>query len=308
MDGADKIPEVWNAQAAIYQFIAQDELSTRQQKEVEAQLAAGGDATKMAPIEYSFKSPDAPKLAFEAYSKAFELTEKKSSKSKIIKELEITTRQLNDIGLYSYENKDYKSAYKLFNSLVAANDIVKNNGGKPLLDDAEKVENMTFYSGLAAQYGDMHDESIVIFKKLHAQGSKKIEVYDALFKASLGTNEAAALKYLEEGRAIDPENINLLFSEINYYLKKGQYDILEGKLKEAMDKEPNNASLRAVMGNVYNDFYKKEKDPVKAEKHFDKAADYYKQALEINDESFEALYSLGELNYCLLYTSDAADE
>ena len=60
---------------------------------------------------------------------------------------------------------------------------------------------------------------------MHAQKSKKIEVYDALFKANIETDEAAALKYLEEGRAIDPENIGLLFSEINFYLKKGQYEI-----------------------------------------------------------------------------------
>jgi tetratricopeptide (TPR) repeat protein len=297
MDGSDKMPEVWSAQGSIYQFISENELGIRQKLEVEAQLAASGDATKMAPISYTFKSPEAPKLAYEAFTKAYELTEKKSSKSKIIKELEVTSRHCNDIGLYSYENKDYSSAYKLFNTLVIANEVVKANGGKPLLDDAEKVENMTFYAGLAAQYGGMTDESIAIFKKLHAQGSKNIEVYDALFKANLGKDDATALKYLEEGRAIDPENINLLFSEINYYLKKGEYDVLEGKLKEAMDKEPNNASLRAVMGNVYNDFYKKEKDAEKAAKHFDKAEDYYKQALEINDKSFEALYSLGELNY-----------
>jgi tetratricopeptide (TPR) repeat protein len=297
LDGAENMPETWNAKAAIYQFISQNELSTRQQKQVEAQLAAGGDPATMAPIQYTFESPEAPKLAFEALSKAFELTEKKSSQSKIVKELEIVSTQLNDIGLYSYENKDYKSAYKLFDALVASNEIVQSNGGKPLLDDTEKIENMTFYAGLAAQYGGMVDESIVVFKKLHAQGSKKIEVYDALFKANIKTDEAAALKYLEEGRAIDPENINLLFSEINFYLKKGQYDVLEGKLKEAMDQEPNNASLRAVMGNVYNDFYKKEKDSVKAAEYFTKAGDYYTQALEIDDKSFEALYSLGELNY-----------
>lgn len=297
MEGAENMPETWAAKASIYQFIAQDELSTRQKKEVEAQLAAGGDAAAMTPIQYTFESPEAPKLAYEALSKAFELTEKKSGKSKIIKELEIVSRQLNDIGLYSYENKDYKSAYKLFNALVSSNEMVESNGGKPLLDDPEKIENMTFYAGLSAQYGGMADESLVVFKKLHAQGSKKIEVYDALFKANIEKDEAAALKYLEEGRAIDPENINLLFSEINFYLKKGQYDVLEGKLKEAMDKEPDNASLRAVMGNVYNDFYKKEKDTEKADQYFSKAEDYYKQALEINDKSFEALYSLGELNY-----------
>jgi hypothetical protein len=182
LDGAADMAEAWSAKAGIFQFIAENELSIRQKLEVEAQLKGGeGNA---APIEYNFNSPDAARIACESFTKALELTQKKSSKAKIVKELEITSRHLNDIGLYSYENKDYKSAYKLFNSLVAANDLVKSNGGKPLLDTEEKVENMTFYSGLSAQYGGMADESIMVFKKLHAQGSKKIEVYDALNKAS----------------------------------------------------------------------------------------------------------------------------
>ena len=56
--------------------------------------------------------------------------------------------------------------------------------------------------------------------------SKKIEVYDALFKANIETDEAAALKYLEEGRAIDPENIGLLFSEINFFTKFGKFETM----------------------------------------------------------------------------------
>ncbi|MEM6967289.1 MAG: hypothetical protein AAF573_21175 [Bacteroidota bacterium] len=296
MDGAQNMPEVWNAKGDIYQFLAENELSSREKLRVEAQLK-GGDAAA-APIEYNFQYPEAAVTAYEAYAKALELTEKKSSKTKIIKNLETTNRHLNDVGLYSYENQDYKNAYKLFNALVASNEIVESNGGKPLLDAPDKVENMTFYAGLSAQYGGMMDEATVVFQKLYDKGTKKVEVYDALFKANLEKNSEQALKYLEEGRAIDPENIGLLFSEINYYLKRGEYAKLEGKIQEAMKKEPNNASLRAVMGNVYNDFYKKEKDDAqKAEEYFNKAEDYYKQALEIDDESFEALYSLGELNY-----------
>ena len=301
MEGADAMAETYLAKANIYQFIAENELATRGQLQIEAQLKAGtiGSGEDSAPvaISYEFKNPTAPITAFENYSKALEMTEKNSSKAKIVKELEITSRHLNDVGLYSYENKDYKSGYMLFDNLVKANELVKANGGKPLLDETDKVDNMTFYAALAAQYAGMNDEALVIYKKMYEGGSKKIEVYDALFKANLEKDEAAAIKYLEEGRAIDPENINLLFSEINYYLKKGEYETLEGKLKEAMDKEPNNASLRAVMGNVYNDFYKKEKDATKATEYFKKAEDYYSQALAINAESFEALYSLGELNY-----------
>ncbi len=292
--GADAMPEFWSAKGNISQALAEQDILGR--NELMKQDVLNGEGNLAAA--YMVKSGDAAVNAFEAYSKALELTEKKSKKGKIVAELEKNATFLNDIAAMLYSNnKDYGNAYKNFNALVSASKLVQANGGKPLLDTKEKIEDNTYYAAICAQLAKMDSEALVLYKELYDAGSKKIDVYDALFRANLETDEAAALKYLEEGRAIDPENTNLLFSEINFYLKKGQYDILEGKLQKAMEKEPNNASLRAVMGNVYNDFYKKETDPTKAAGHFAKAEGFYKEALEINAESFEALYSLGELNY-----------
>ena len=294
LGGADAMPELWNAKANIYQSLAEQDIIGR--NELMKQDVLNGEGNLAA--SYQVKNTDAAVMAFDSYAKALELTEKKSSKSKIVRELEKNATFLNDMAAMLYSNnKDYGSAYKNFNALVKASTLIQDNGGKPFLDTKDKLEENKYYAAICAQLAKMDSEALVLYKELYDGGSKKIEVYDALFKANIDTDEAAAIKYLEEGRAIDPENVNLLFSEINFYLKKGQYDILEGKLQKAMEKEPNNASLRAVMGNVYNDFYKKETDPTKAAEHFTKAEGYYKEALEINDESFEALYSLGELNY-----------
>ena len=294
LDGADAMPELWNAKGNISQALAEQDIVGR--NELMKQDVLNGEGNLAA--SYMVKNTDAAVSAFESYSKALELTEKKSSRSKLVKELEKNATFLNDVAAMLYSNnKDYGKAYKNFNALVKASKLIQENGGKPLLDTKEKMDENTYYAAICAQLAKMDAEALVLYKELYDSGSKKIEVYDALFRANLETDETAALKYLEEGRAIDPENTNLLFSEINFYLKKGQYDVLEGKLKTAMEKEPNNASLRAVMGNVYNDFYKKETDPTKAAGFFTQAEDYYKEALEIDGESFEALYSLGELNY-----------
>ncbi len=294
LDGADKMPELWLAKASISQSIAEQDIIARNDIMKQNVLAGTPDAE----INYMVKNPSASVEAFGSYAKALELTEKKAAKLKIVKELEKNTTFLNDIASLLYSNnKDYANAYQTFYTLVQASNLVKTNGGNPLLDTDDKVEEMTYYSAVCAQLAKMDTEANTVYKEMYDAGSKKIEVYDALFKANIEKDETTALKYLEEGRAIDPENTSLLFSEINYYLQKGDYKTLEGKLQMAMDKEPNNASLRAVMGNVYNDFYKKEKDVTKAQDYFGKAEKYYNEALEIDDESFEALYSLGELNY-----------
>ena len=289
LDGAADMPKVWIAKANIYKAVAQKDIIGH--NEVLKQEVLGGEVTP-----YKVKSPEAAVQAFEAFEKALSLSEKKNSK--VVKELEGLNILLDNIARLLYQNnKDYANAYKNFLALTKSNDLVKMNGGKALLDTAEKIDETSFFAAFCAQKAELKAESLAIYEDMYKKGSKRIDVYDALFKANLEKDEELALKYLGEGRAIDPENINLLFSEINFYLKKGQYDILEGKLKEAMAKEPNNAGLRTVMGNVYNDFYKKEKDATKAKGFFNTSEDYYKQALEIDDQSFEALYSLGELNY-----------
>ena len=72
---------------------------------------------------------------------------------------------------------------------------------------------------------------------------------------------------------------------------------MEDKLAQAIEKEPNNASVRSVMGNVYNKLQQEETDPTKKKEYFSKAEEYFNQALEIDGQNFDAIYSLGELKY-----------
>lgn len=129
--------------------------------------------------------------------------------------------------------------------------------------------------------------SCIHLEKIFSKGnqSEKIETKD-----SSG--------FEEEKNNDSPKEIDKLFSEINDYLKRREYNkSLEEKLNEAMILEPNNYSLRIVMGNIYNFYQKEENNTNKAQEYFLTAVKYYKEALALNSESFKALYSLGELYY-----------
>ena len=291
MPGADTNPKVWSTKADIFNLVAQTEVAAKDKLDVEAQLK--GEAA--AP--FAFTDLAAPVTAFEAYSKALSLSTKSSEKTSIVKSLESNSQLLNNMGITAFQNKKYKEAYKIFNSLISGHELISSNGGKTLLDTNEKVEDYTLYAAYSAQTAGQEDEAMTLFHKLADNDSKNVGVYDALFKAYLEKDEAKAKSYLEKGRKINPEDPGLLFSEINYYLKKGEYKVLETKLQQAIEKEPNNASVRSVMGNVYNKLQQEESDPTKKEEYFSKAEDYFNQALEIDGANFDAIYSLGELKY-----------
>ena len=291
MPGADKNPKVWSTKADIYNMIAETEVAAKDKLDVEASIK--GEAA--AP--FTFTDLSAPVTAFKAYSKALALTTKASDKTALVKNLEKNSQYLNNIGITAFQDKKYKEAYQLFSALISGHDLISGNGGQSLLDTPEKVEDYTLYAAYSAQTAGDEDNAMSLFHKLADSGSKNVGVYEALFKAYLPTDEAKAKSYLEKGRELDPEDPSLLFAEINYYLKKGEYKVLETKLAQAIEKEPNNASVRSVMGNVYNKLQQEETDPAKKQEYFNKAEDFFNQALEIDGGNFDAIYSLGELKY-----------
>ena len=291
MPGADKMSKVWATKGDIYNMIAETEVAAKDKLDVEAQI----QGTEAAP--YAFKDLSAPVVAYEAYSKAMGLAAKSSEKTSLVKNLEKNAQYLNNIGITAFQNKKYKEAYQLFQSLIAGHELISGNGGKSLLDTPSKVEDYTLYAAYSAQTAGDETNALSLFHKLADGGSKNVGVYEALFKAYLEKDEEKAKSFLEKGREIDPEDPSLLFAEINYYLKKGEYKVLETKLQQAIAKEPTNASVRSVMGNVYNKLQQEETDPTKQKEYFAKAEDYFNQALEIDGANFDAIYSLGELKY-----------
>ena len=92
----------------------------------------------------------------------------------------------------------------------------------------------------------------------------------------------------------------LLFTEINFYLAEGRLPELTEKLEIAIEKEPNNVSLYATAGSVYERLHNLEKEQGnmdKANEYFDLAKQNYEMGLTKDANNASLIYSTGALYY-----------
>lgn len=92
-----------------------------------------------------------------------------------------------------------------------------------------------------------------------------------------------AKEFFANARKENPENIDLLLQEADLYYKSGDVETYKKLVGEAIAKKPNDPSLFFNLGVVNT-----ESQPAEAEK-------YYKKALELKPDYFEALLNLGQL-------------
>ncbi|MEM6316686.1 MAG: tetratricopeptide repeat protein [Bacteroidota bacterium] len=252
-------------------------------------------------IDPTFKKAidNAAMLAYQSYEKAKEYAQKRDPRA-IQKGIGEVQGYLVSEGADYYEKKEYDQAYIAFQYSLDAHDYLTENGkGSIFADDAAYQEQM-YYTGLAALSASKTNDARPIFMKLKEAGYEKPAIYEALYQLEVETDRDAALAILEAGRAKFPDEVSLLFQEINHYLKDGRLGELVGKLQSAIEKEPDNITLYTTLGSIYDNLYQKaleSGDTEAAQKNFDEAFKTYSKALEKDEKFFDAIYSIGALYY-----------
>ncbi|MEZ4983746.1 MAG: hypothetical protein R2795_01700 [Saprospiraceae bacterium] len=219
------------------------------------------------------------------------------------------------MGIYSFESGDFANAYENFNDVLLAHDLLTAGAESSMLESPESVNDQLYITGLAALNANNIEAATPIFGKLKDAGSDKPAIYEALYKidaaAALADNSALsvdeqnallekAYKHLAEGRQQFPDDVSLLFAEINHFLRINKLEELISKLENAIQKEPDNISLYTTMGNVYDNLFQKESKEGNEEKgneYFNKALDFYGQALAKDPNYTDATYSIGALYF-----------
>ncbi len=253
-----------------------------------------GDETSLPQVD------DPAHEAYESFMKAYELAEKKYETKDAMEGLQKAQGNLSNLGIFKFESGDYQGAFENFRSVIKAHDVLKKENYESALDTEEDFNNQMYITGLAALNANQADAAADYFKKLYKAGFDKPAIYEALYKIEAENDINAAYAYLEEGRKQFPDDISLLFAEINHFLRINKLDELITKLELAIEKEPENVSLYSTMGNVYDNLYQRESkagNEEKAQEYFDKALNYYNQALEIDPKFADAVYSIGALYY-----------
>jgi len=293
IDKAVEMPEgkvwgkAWNTMGEIYNEIATQVVTVRQ--------LGFGDASKLPQVD------NPAIIAYSAYEKGLENADKRFEEKDAIEGIQAVQANLSNLGVFNYEDQKYSQAYLSFKSALDAHDLLKEKGEDSALDVEADYNNQLYITGLAALNANLLNEAKPFFQKLYDMNYDKATIYEAMYKIyAQEESPEAAYKYLETGREKYPDDLSLLFSDINHALRTNQLDKLLTKLQAAIQQEPENVTLYTTTGNVYDQLYQKAIEAgndEKAEEYFNGALKYYEQALEIEENNFDAIYSIGTLYY-----------
>ncbi|MGB3197800.1 MAG: hypothetical protein WBB17_08770 [Saprospiraceae bacterium] len=243
--------------------------------------------------------------AYNALTKALSTSVKSFEKKDALEAIQETSQFLNNFGYYQYKAGDFNSAFQNFNAVILIEKDMKANNMKSVFTKEADYNNQLYIASLCAMNDKKIKEVLPYLEELSAknfndENNAGASIYEGLFEYYQAIDEAKASSILSEGRQKYPEVSSLLFQEINFFLKKGKLNELIDKLKLAISKEKSNVSLYSTLGNVYDNLCQKEWEAgnmAKGDEYYNEGIMQYSEALKIEPDNFNALYSLGACYY-----------
>jgi hypothetical protein len=298
----------------IYMYLFAENLKA-EEKKLAATIADKNERMQMAYgnvsiIEFEEASKSLLKIK-ELDPKMFDKLGKGESNSEEEGKLYLSMMQLQvyqaNLATGRYKAKKYDEAADFFESLANFNFSISG-----------KKDTSNFYNAcISAQKSKNQTKMFDYNKKMIDLKIATPYNYQSVYDVKLAQKDTTiAFEYLKMGRQEFPNDVYLMNRETEIYLQKGQQEKALANLQTAIEKEPNNAQLQLVLGNVYDNLAnpkgKSGKDTTKPAEYDNlvkKAAEHYQKAIDLkpsNQESyFNALYNLGALynNYgAALYT------
>lgn len=185
---------------------------------------------------------------------------------------------------YYKVNKEFDKALKCYDLMEAALPYDFDQGMKRNNITKEKLVYNKFEM---YKYAANKEKTLEFANKLIDMKYKEPRIYTDMVKLSLLDKDTTkALGYIEKGKLMFEDNMELVNQEINIYLARNKTNELKTKLNDAISLAPDNEVLHVVLANLYQ----KTSEPDKAE------AEYLK-ALEIKPDYEIANYNLGVMYF-----------
>ena len=250
--------------------------------------------------------PDAKNLdaAYEAktsFMQALDKAEKKFETKEAISGLENAASYINAFANYYITSGKYEEAYKPLSEVVTIHELLTSKGGAvPFLQEEADLNNHYYVTAVTGNAAGDTETAAKMLKTLIDKDYDQPAVYSTYAQIIMKEDEAAALGVIEKARAKYPDNSDILFAEINYYIGKGDNAALESKLTEAIEKEPDNVTLYSALGNVYTQLFTDATaagNEAAAKDYSDKAMKYFNTAIEKDPKAYQPIYSIGSLHF-----------
>jgi tetratricopeptide (TPR) repeat protein len=230
---------------------------------------------------YRKLDPDPLKVALQSYQKASELDDKGEFKEDISRFTAAIGEGYYNQGVIYYNQEDFKNAALSFEQSF--------NVGKMV----GRVDTTALYNAaVAAILGQENQLAKQYYQQVIQLDYQKPDIYASLadiYKAEGDT--AMAVKTVERGRELFPDDFNLLIAETNIFLSSNEKEKAMKDLELALQIDKTNPSIFFAVGTIYDQLG-----------NIEQAVDAYEKAIELNPAYFEANYNLGAL-----YVNQAAD-
>ena len=288
-------------------------LSTLQSGLKHTDLAIANEKSKIMPEAWSYRALFASaaalidtasaensdknlKVAQDAIAQAKTLDTKGAEKENITLAETNISNAVRNAGVIAFNRKDFQTAYKKFvqSTVINPNDTA-----------------MYLNAGIAARELKDYPNTIAQFKKVIALNSPQSkDLYSELVGLTLKQQKdtTAGLALLKEAIAKYPDDVDLIKTETQIYIDKGDVVKSEQMLNALATKEPSNANYQVLLGNIYfSQALKLQADRNKIDakkvKEFndvttkmtgllDKSLPYYKKALDLDAKNASALETL----------------
>lgn len=148
-------------------------------------------------------------------------------------------------------------------------------------------------AALSSLKAQEYNQAIDLYTTLQGIGYNDVETYKNMAAAYNGLNdEEKTLEMIALGLDKYPGDPGLIIEKVNIYLKQGKGSEAVQDLNQLLELDPNNTSIMFILGTIYGDDTKEIFDA-------QKAVDYYKAAIEVNPDYYDAIYNLGALYIAL---------
>lgn len=258
-------------------------------KETEKLTATMPDPKKREAAVYQNTSSEALGSSLEAFKKAKTLDAKGNWSTEIGNGIAKIAVYYNNKAAYDYNGKKFAESMDSFEKAYEM-------GGS-------KDTNLLYNIALTADRSGNLEKAKLYYGKMMETKQGLGSTYTSLMNVYLMAKDTAGgMEVLKKGRVAFPNDINLLISETNYYLKTNKSKEALENLNLAIQAKPADANLYLVRGNIHDNLANPKDD---AGKDLEKPKDYeeklkqaeadYKKAVELKADYFDALYNLGVL-------------
>lgn len=231
--------------------------------------------------EFASLDSNALEKSYESFQKALELdpNDTEDQRIEIIPRIQLIGTLYFQEGVENFNNSDFGNAATKFKKSY---DVMK------VIDRVDTLSLIN--AALASLRGNYYEQALGFYNELKTIGFNEPDLYKNMVSAYRGLDrKEEMMQVLSEGRQKFPDDAGLMLEEINAFLAMGRGAEVVDDLKALVEKDPNNHSIFFVLGTIYGDDTKPELYNV------EQAISYYKSAININPEYYDAIYNLGAL-------------